>query len=90
MIVIHPVLETGALPDFVFWPVTEQQAYHLAPLNGTLSGEQVGTAIATIAGYNSSRVDDRLPDPAEAFPELAAAPGGVRGSASRTRAPARR
>ncbi|MFI9274021.1 hypothetical protein ACIGXM_25430 [Kitasatospora sp. NPDC052896] len=67
MIVIHPVLETGSLPAFEFWPVAGQPPYHLTPLNGTLSDEQVDTAIATMAGYNSSRVDDRLPEPADVF-----------------------
>ncbi|KJK54925.1 hypothetical protein [Saccharothrix sp. ST-888] len=84
MIVIHPVLETGALPDFAFWPVAEQPPYHLTPLNGTLSDEQVGTAIATMVGYSSSRVDDRLTDPADAFlssllhEEGFVTPGGLR------------
>lgn len=84
VIVIHPVLETGALPDFEFWPVAEQLPYHLTPLNGTLSDEQVGMAIATMAGYNSSRVEGRLTDPADAFlsallhEEGFVAPGGLR------------
>lgn len=84
MIVIHPVLETGSLPGFEFWPVAEQPPYQLTPLNGTLSDEQVGTAIATMAGYNSSRVDDRPTDPADAFlssllhEEGFVAPGGLR------------
>ncbi|MFE4331033.1 hypothetical protein ACFRQM_16835 [Streptomyces sp. NPDC056831] len=63
MIVIRPVLETGALPGFEFWPFAEQPPHHLTPLNGTLSDEQVGTAIATMAGYNSSRVEDHLSRP---------------------------
>ncbi|MFG2630172.1 hypothetical protein [Streptomyces sp. NPDC048473] len=84
MIVIRPVLETGALPGFEFWPVAEQPPHHLTPLNGTLSDEQVGTAIATMAGYNSSRVEDHLTDPADAFlssllhEEGFVAPGGLR------------
>jgi hypothetical protein len=84
VIVIHPVLETGSLTDFDFWPVAEQPPYHLTPLNGTLSDEQVGTAIATMAGYNSRRVDDHLTDPASAFlssllhEEGFVAPGGLR------------
>ncbi|WP_406499429.1 hypothetical protein OG936_32065 [Streptomyces sp. NBC_00846] len=84
MIVIHPVLETGALPGFELWPVVEQPPHHLTPLNGTLSDEQVGTAIATMAGYNSSRVEDHLTDPADAFlssllhEEGFVAPGGLR------------
>lgn len=84
VIVIHPVLETGSLPGFEFWPVAEQPPYQLTPLNGTLSDEQVGTAIATMAGYNSSRVDDRPTDPADAFlssllhEEGFVAPGGLR------------
>ncbi|MFB6986925.1 hypothetical protein [Streptomyces sp. NPDC056304] len=84
MIVIRPVLETGALPGFEFWPVAEQPPHHLSPLNGTLSDEQVGTAMATMAGYNSSRVENHLPDPADAFlssllhEEGFVAPGGLR------------
>ena len=84
MIVIHPVLETGALPDFAFWPVAEQPPYHLTPLNGALSDEQVGMAIATMAGYNSHRVDDRPTDSADAFlssllhADGFVAPGGLR------------
>ncbi|WP_330460905.1 hypothetical protein OIB37_30940 [Streptomyces sp. NBC_00820] len=90
MIVIHPVLETGTLPGFEFWPVPEQPPCHLTPLNGTLSDEQVGMAMATMAGYNSSRADDRPTDPADAFlnpllhEEGFVAPGGLRVQDTRT------
>ncbi|MFB7529398.1 hypothetical protein ACFC0C_14305 [Streptomyces sp. NPDC056178] len=90
MIVKRPVLETGALPGFEFWPVAEQPPHHLSPLNGTLSDEQVGTAMATMAGYNSSRVENHLPDAflSSLLHEEGSSP--LEGSASRTRAPARR
>ncbi|MFB7664190.1 hypothetical protein ACFC1R_09625 [Kitasatospora sp. NPDC056138] len=84
MIVIHPVLESGALDDFVLWPVADQPPHRLVPLNGTLSGEQVGAAVATIAGYNDSRTDPRSTDPAATFlspllhEEGFLAPGGLR------------
>jgi hypothetical protein len=84
VIVIQPVLETGALQDFAFWPVAEQPPYRFLPLTGDLRAEQVGTAVATMADYNSIRADDQLTDPAGAFlsallyEEGFVAPGGLR------------
>lgn len=84
MILIHAVLETAALPDFSFWPVAEQPPYSLMPLSGALSPDQIGTAIATLADYNSSRADSRPTDAAAAFrssllhEEAFIAPGGLR------------
>ncbi|MGW7004520.1 hypothetical protein ACWGCW_17290 [Streptomyces sp. NPDC054933] len=84
MIVIQPVLETGALADFEFWPVAEQPPYHLMPLSGALGAAEVGTVVATIAGYNSSRGHSGPASPAASFlspllhTEGFIAPGGLR------------
>ncbi|GAA2237293.1 MULTISPECIES: hypothetical protein [Kitasatospora] len=84
MIVIHPVLENGALDAFQLWPVAEQPPYRLVPLNRMLDDEGVGAAVATIAGYNRSRADPNPADPAAAYlspllhEEGFVAPGGLR------------
>ncbi|MFB7241015.1 hypothetical protein CW362_10320 [Streptomyces populi] len=84
MIVIHAVLETRALPDFSFWPVAEQPPYRLMSLSGALSPDQAGTAMATLADYNSHRADVGQAGSAAAFlssllgEEGFVAPGGLR------------
>jgi hypothetical protein len=67
MIVMQPVLETGAPDGFGLWPVAEVEPFGYLPLSGGLSPAEVGTAVMCIARCNDidPELDDRPPRPAD-------------------------
>lgn len=65
MIVMQPVLEIYVPDGFDLWPVAEVEPFDFLPLGGELSPDEVGTAVARIAGCNDIDPDgDRPPRPA--------------------------
>ncbi|MFD8435625.1 hypothetical protein ACFV2I_11075 [Streptomyces microflavus] len=68
MIVMQPVLEIYVPDGFDLWPVAEVEPFDFLPLGGELSPDEVGTAVARIAGCNDIDPDgDRPPRPAAAL-----------------------
>lgn len=89
MIVVQPVLEIGTADGFTLWPVAEREPFTFMPLHGALPAAEVGTAVMTVAAYNSLVEDDADPpdrsgDPVEDFlqglltEDEVQAPGGLR------------
>ncbi|CAM5722413.1 hypothetical protein SMICM304S_05284 [Streptomyces microflavus] len=68
VIVMQPVLEIYVPDGFDLWPVAEVEPFDFLPLGGELSPDEVGTAVARIAGCNDIDPDgDRPPRPAAAL-----------------------
>lgn len=95
MIVVQPVLETGAPDAFTLWPVAGLEPYTLLPLSGALGPAEVGAAVMAIAAYNDTDHPgcDGPPRPADALgaflsglsaTDTPLAPGGLRVSDSAT------
>ncbi|MBO1337474.1 hypothetical protein [Streptomyces sp. VRA16 Mangrove soil] len=88
MIVVEPVIELPGRRDFGLWPVAEAEPFSFMALDGTLTPDQVGTAVMALAVCNEGEPDDDGPpcpaDPLGRFlhglltvdsPEV---PGGLR------------
>ncbi|WP_371673841.1 hypothetical protein OG985_42860 [Streptomyces sp. NBC_00289] len=85
MLIVDAVLETVDTAAFSLWPVADLPSYRLLALSHSMSPPEVGTAMATLAVYNSpTSADDRpVTDAAEQIHRLLAAdrviaPGGLR------------
>lgn len=88
---VHAVLETSDTTDFPLWPVADLPPWRFMALSGRMSPLEVGTALATLADYNSRAGDDDRPvtDAGEAIRRLlrvdrVVAPGGLRVHDTRT------
>ncbi|WRZ88123.1 hypothetical protein OHB54_03095 [Streptomyces sp. NBC_01007] len=91
MLNVHAVLETSDTTDFPLWPVADLPPWRFMALSGRMSPLEVGTALATLADYNSRAGDDDRPvtDAGEAIRRLlrvdrVVAPGGLRVHDTRT------
>ncbi|MFD6916964.1 hypothetical protein ACFWB2_23200 [Streptomyces virginiae] len=63
---MRPVLEMCTPDPFDLWPVADVERFGFLPLGGELSPAEVGAAIASIAGFNDSDLDeDGPPRPAD-------------------------
>ncbi|MGW4893250.1 hypothetical protein ACWEQL_13445 [Kitasatospora sp. NPDC004240] len=90
MIVLQPVLEIVLPDDFDLWPVAEVEPYGFLALDGSMTPEQVGAAVARIADHKRAepeepdRPDGKAEDPFDALLcgpahcEQPYAPGGFR------------
>jgi hypothetical protein len=69
MITVQPVLEIQARDDFALWPVAELEPWTFLPLGGTLTPDELGTAVMSLAACNDvdpdSRDEDRPPRPTD-------------------------
>lgn len=83
---MEAVLETHPATDFTLWPVAERLTGEPSALSGGLSPLQVGTAMAVLARYNTSRRERGAGRPGNgvellrhlASAESVIAPGGLR------------